>query len=81
MISYNVVERKPPSSARTTLSFTFGDVATVELERAPGVLRVRVAGKTPRELRGLPIDGMLFPIMRLCNSEQSITMLAPPVAL
>jgi hypothetical protein len=77
-------ERKPPSSARTTLSFTAGDVATIELERAPGVngvLRVQVAGKTPRELRVLPIDGMLFPIMCLCSSEQSITMLAPPVAL
>ncbi len=38
-------------------AFAAGDVVTVELERAPGVdgvLRVRVAGKTPREWKGLP---------------------------
>ena len=37
--------------------FAAGDVVTVELERAPGVdgvLRVRVAGKVARELRGCP---------------------------
>ena len=61
--------------------FDAGDVVTVELERAPGVdgvLRVRVAGKTPRELKGLPRDGMLYPIVCLCSSKQSITMVAPP---
>jgi len=57
--------------------FTAGDVVTVELERAPGVdgvLRVRVAGKAPRELRGLPKEGMLYPIVCICNSQQSIRM-------
>jgi hypothetical protein len=50
--------------------FTAGDVVTVELERAPGVdgvLRVRVQGKTPQELEGLPRDGMLYPNVGLAN--------------
>jgi len=58
-----------------------GDVVTVELERAPGVdgvLRVRVAGKTPREWRGLPRDGMLYPIVCMCHQYQSYTMVALP---
>ena len=53
---------------------------TVELERAPGVdgvLRVWVAGKTPRELRGLPRDVMLYPIVGL-SYEPSCTMVQPP---
>jgi hypothetical protein len=61
-------------------SFTTGDVVTVELERAPGVdgvLRVRVAGKIARELRGLPRDGVLYPIVGL-RKQQSITMVALP---
>ena len=61
--------------------FAAGDVVTVELERAPGVdgvLRVRVAGKVARELRGLPRDGMLYPIVCLRNSLQSYTMVALP---
>jgi hypothetical protein len=61
--------------------FARGDVVTVELERAPGVdgvLRVRVAGKTPRELRGLPRDGMLYPIVGLCHSMQSMSMVVLP---
>jgi len=61
--------------------FAAGDVVTVELERAPGVdgvLRVRVAGKTPRELRGLPKDGTLYPIVGLANRMQSYTMVALP---
>ena len=62
-------------------AFAAGDVVTVELERAPGVdgvLRVRVAGKVARELRGLPRDGMLYPIVCLDNSKQSYTMVALP---
>ena len=63
------------------LSFAAGDVVTVELERAPdvdGVLRVRVAGKPPRELRGLPRHGMLYPIVGLWNNVQSYSMIALP---
>ena len=61
--------------------FAGGDVVTLELERAPGVdgvLRVRVAGKIARELRGLPRDGMLYPIVGLCNGLQSISTVALP---
>ncbi len=61
--------------------FSAGDVVTVELERArgvDGVLRVRVAGKVARELRGLPRDGMLYPIVGLWNKQQSVTMVALP---
>ena len=61
--------------------FDAGDVVTVELERAPGVggvLRLRVAGKMPRELRGLPSDGVLYPIVDLMSSKQSITIVALP---
>ena len=60
-------------------TFTAGDVVTVELKRAPGVegvLRVGHGG-APRELRELPRDGMLYPIVGLCHSTQSvITMVA-----
>ena len=62
-------------------AFAAGDVVTVELERArgvDGVLRVRVAGKIAREWRGLPRDGMLCPIVCLCNSKQRYTMVALP---
>jgi len=59
--------------------FAAGDVVTFELERAPGVdgvLRVRVAGKVGRELRGLPMDGVLYPIVCLANKKQRYTMVA-----
>jgi hypothetical protein len=62
-------------------AFAAGDVVTVELERArgvDGVLRVRVAGKVARELRGLPRKCMLYPIVCLVNIEQSYTMVALP---
>ncbi len=52
--------------------FASGDVVTLELERA------RVAGKTPRELKGLPRDGMLYPIVCMCERDQSYTMVALP---
>ena len=61
--------------------FCSGDVVTLELERAPGVdgvLRVRVAGKTPRELKGLPRDGMLYPIVCMCFRAQTYTMVPLP---
>jgi hypothetical protein len=61
--------------------FTAGDVVTVELKRAPGVdgvMRVRVAGKIARELRRLPRDGVLYPIVGLCNGLQSISTVALP---
>ena len=63
-------------------TFTAGDVATAELKRAPGVegvLRVGHGG-APRELRELPRDGMLYPIVGLRHSKYStqsvITMVA-----
>ncbi len=62
-------------------AFAGGDVVTVELERAPGVdgvLRVRVAGKVARELKGLPKEGMLYPIVCLADKKQSYTMVALP---
>jgi hypothetical protein len=43
-----------------------------------GVLRVQVAGKTLRELKGLPRDGMLYPIVCMCERYQSYTMVALP---
>jgi len=59
--------------------FAAGDVVTVELERAHGVLRLRVAGGITAEWRALlPRDGMLYPIVCLDNSKQSYTMVAPP---
>lgn len=42
---------------------------------APGV---QVAGKTLRELKGLPRDGMLYPIVCMCERDQSYTMVALP---
>jgi len=72
---------QPQSGLFDSPPFAAGDVVTVELERArgvDGVLRVRVAGKVARELRGLPRDGMLYPIVGLFNSQQSITMVALP---
>jgi hypothetical protein len=65
-----------------TEPFAAGDVVTVELERAPGVdgvLRVRVAGKTPQELKGLPRDGMLYPIVCMSNEYQRYTMVQVPL--
>jgi hypothetical protein len=65
----------------TPRPFATQDTVTVELERAPGVvgvLRVRVAGKMPREWRGLPSDGMLWPIVCLVHHKQSYTMVALP---
>ena len=59
-----------------------GDVVTVELERRDGrdgVMRVRVAGREfMGDMTGLPRHGMLYPVVRLNNSEQSYTMVALP---
>ncbi len=63
------------------ICFIAGDVVTFELERTPdyyGVLRVQVAGSKARELKGLPWDGMLYPIVGLFNKKQSYTMVALP---
>jgi hypothetical protein len=76
-----VADGQLQSDVFTPPAFTTDDVVTVELERAPsvdGVLRVRVAGKVARELRGLPSDGMLYPIVCLCDSKQSISIVALP---
>ena len=62
--------------------FAKGDVVSVELERRPGqdgVMRVRVAGKAPKQdMTGLPRDGMLYPAVCLLNDKQSFTMLPRP---
>ena len=62
--------------------FDSGDVVSVELERHPGqdgVMRVRVAGKAPKQdMTGLPRDGMLYPAVCLLNDKQSYTMLPRP---
>jgi hypothetical protein len=62
--------------------FAKGDVVSVELERRPGqdgVMRVRVAGKAPKQdMTGLPRDGMLYPAVCLLNDKQSYTMLPLP---
>jgi hypothetical protein len=60
--------------------FAAGDVVTVELQRARGVdgmLRLLMAGEAPQELRGLPRDGVLYPIVGL-GYEESVTMIALP---
>ena len=62
--------------------FTAGEVVTVELERAPGVdgvLSVKSEGKPRKEWKGLPRDGVLYPIVCVCNAAQSYTMVALPV--
>ena len=62
--------------------FSAGDVVTVELERRhgqDGVMRVRVAGKAfVRDMTALPRDGMLYPAVCFCSSEQSYSMVAAP---
>ncbi len=61
-------------------TFAARDVVTVELQRArgvDGVLRLLVAGEAPQELRGLPRDGVLYPIVGLGHAE-SVTMIALP---
>ncbi len=62
--------------------FDTSDVVTVELERRhgqDGVMRVRVAGKAfVKEMTALPRDGMLYPVVCLCNSVQSYSMVAAP---
>jgi hypothetical protein len=64
--------------------FAAGHVVTVELERAPGVdgvLSVQVEGYPRREWKGLPRDGMLYPIVCVCSNVQSYTMVALPVSV
>jgi hypothetical protein len=78
---YMVANGRKDGDVFTPRPFATQDTVTVELERAPGVvgvLRVRVAGKTPREWRGLPSDGMLWPIVCLVHPSQSYTMVALP---
>ena len=59
-----------------------GNVVTVELERMPGVdgvLRVGVNGKFhPREINGLPSDGVLYPIVCVEDQGVTVTMVALP---
>ena len=57
---YMVANGRKEGDVFTPRPFATQDTVTVELERAPGVvgvLRVRVAGKTPREWRGLTCCG------------------------
>jgi hypothetical protein len=39
---------------------------------------VQVAGKAMRELKKLPKDGILYPIVGLRNNKQSVFMIALP---
>ncbi len=72
-------QSKVPASP-TRHFFSSGDVVTEELERRhgqDGVMRVRVAGKAfVRDMTALPRDGMLYPAVRLGNSEQSYCTVA-----
>ena len=64
--------------------FDQGDLVTLELERFPGsecVLRIQVAGRTPQEIRGLPQNGLLYPIVCLANDCQSVTMIPARAAV
>jgi hypothetical protein len=69
---------------RTSFSpccFNKCDIVTLELERRPGVdsvLRARVKGRTPQEMRGLPESGVLYPIVCVVNDRQRLTMVPPP---
>ena len=69
---------------RSSLSpccFNKCDIVTLELERRPGVdsvLRARVKGRTPQEMRGLPESGVLYPIVCVVNDRQRLTMVPPP---
>ena len=57
--------------------FDQGELVTLELERSPGatgVLRIQAAGKTPQEIRGLPQDGLLYPIVCVVNDQQRVSM-------
>jgi hypothetical protein len=74
-----IEDQKPQGDRFDVQPFAAGDVVIVELERVCGVdgkLRVRVAGKTPRELLGLPQKGFLYPIVALSHNLQSCTMVA-----
>jgi hypothetical protein len=78
---YMVVNGRKVGDVFTPRPFATQDIVTIELERAPGVvgvLRVWVAGKTPREWRGLPSDGMLWPLVCLVHGKQSYTMVVLP---
>jgi hypothetical protein len=78
---YMVVNGRKAGDVFTPRPFATQDIVTVELERAPGVvgvLRVWVAGKMLREWRGLPSDGMLWPLVCLVHAQQSYTMVALP---
>ena len=55
------------------LAFAAGDVVAFQMERAPGVdgvLRVQVEGRRPREFRGLPREGVMYPVVGLAVREQ-----------
>ena len=58
-----------------------GDLLQLELERGvdESVLRLTVDGRPAKEIRGLPSEGVLYPIVHLLNSKQSYTLL-PPLA-
>jgi hypothetical protein len=58
------------------------DVVMLELQRllgaADSTLRIQVAGKSPQQMRGLPRDGVLYPIVCLVNDQQKATLVALP---
>ena len=54
-----------------------GDVVSVEIERGPNksVMRLKVDGRPGKMARGLPNTKELYLVVRLCNAEQSYTIL------
>ena len=53
--------------------------SSTQLPLPPAMSRLlRVVGETPRDLRGLPRDGMLHPMARSCRTGQSYSVVAPP---
>ena len=76
-----VADGEQQGGSFSTPCFDAGDVVTFELQRRAGVdcvLRVRVAGKPPREISGLPKDGMLYPIVCVTNDRQRLAMVPLP---
>ena len=54
-----------------------GDIVSVEIERGPSesVMRLKVDGRPGKMARGLPNTEELYLVVRLCNVEQSYTLL------
>ena len=47
-------------------------------EGLEGVLRVRAKGRAAQELRGLPDNGLLYPVICIVNDRQKVAMVPVP---